>query len=40
MNWLPSMTVDGRFLFFSSDRNGNMGDVFWVDARVLRTARR
>ena len=40
LNWLPSVSADGRYLFFSSDRNGNIGDVYWVDARVIEALRR
>jgi Tol biopolymer transport system component len=30
----PSVTDDGRFLFFQSGRGGN-GDIYWVDARII-----
>ena len=31
----PSVTRDGRFFFFGSDRNGNRGDIYWTDARFI-----
>jgi len=33
-----SVSPDGQFLFFASDRNGNM-DVYWVDARIVEPLR-
>ena len=30
----PSVTDDGRFLFFQSRRGGN-GDIYWVDAKII-----
>ncbi|MCK5148178.1 PD40 domain-containing protein [bacterium] len=30
----PSISLDGKFLFFSSNRRGNM-DIYWVDAKVI-----
>jgi ankyrin repeat protein len=35
LNWLPIVSPDGKLLFFSSSRNGNMGDVYWADAKVI-----
>ena len=34
----PSVTCDGKYFFFSSDRNGH-GDVFWVDAALIERLR-
>jgi len=33
-----SVSPDGEFLFFSSDRNGNM-DIYWVDAKLIEPLR-
>jgi hypothetical protein len=30
----PIVTYDGRYLFFTSHRNGN-SDNYWVDARII-----
>jgi ankyrin repeat protein len=34
----PGLSPDGKFLFFTSTRNGN-SDVYWVDARILEPIR-
>ena len=31
----PSVSRDGRFIFFGSDRNGNRGDIYWMDAGII-----
>lgn len=33
-DWIPFMSHDGRYLFFTSDRSGNY-DIYWVDARII-----
>lgn len=33
--WFPSVTADGKYLFFGSNRNGNY-DIYWVDAKIIR----
>jgi hypothetical protein len=33
-----STSPDGRYLFFASDRNGNV-DIYWVDAAIIRQLR-
>ncbi len=35
---LAAVSPDGKYLFFVSDRNGNV-DVYWVDARVIKELR-
>lgn len=30
----PSLSADGKYFFFSSDRSGNM-DAYWVNAKIL-----
>ncbi len=32
--WFASMSQDGKFLFFTSNRNGN-DDVYWIDVRAV-----
>ena len=34
----PSLTPDGRYLLFASERRGN-GDIFWVDTSVIEVLR-
>ncbi len=34
----PMVSPDGRFLFFTSKRNGE-GDIFWVDSRIIEALR-
>lgn len=36
-DFCPMVSPDGKYLFFSSKRAGE-GDIFWVDAVVLRQA--
>jgi hypothetical protein len=36
--YAPSLSHDGRYLFFHRETNGN-GDIWWVDAAVLETQR-
>jgi ankyrin repeat protein len=31
----PSVTRDGKYFFFGSDRDGNRGDIYWVEARAI-----
>lgn len=31
----PSVTRDGKLFFFGSNRNGDKGDIFWMDASIL-----
>jgi ankyrin repeat protein len=31
----PSVTRDGKYFFFGSDRNGNRGDIYWMKAGFL-----
>jgi Tol biopolymer transport system component len=33
-DWFSSVSPDGKYLFFVSNRNGN-DDVYWVDARII-----
>lgn len=33
-DWTPFVTLDGEYLFFSSNVSGNR-DVYWVDAKVI-----
>jgi ankyrin repeat protein len=35
----PSVSRDGRFFFFGSDRDGNAGDIFWMDAGFIERMR-
>ena len=37
-DFCPMVTPDGKYLFFSSKRDGE-GDIFWVDADVIDTLR-
>jgi hypothetical protein len=37
-DFCPMVTPDGKYLFFSSKREG-AGDIFWVDAKVIDTLR-
>jgi Tol biopolymer transport system component len=37
-DFCPMVTPDGKYLFFSSKREGE-GDIFWVDAMVIETLR-
>jgi hypothetical protein len=37
-DFCPMVTPDGKYLFFSSKREGE-GDIFWVDAKVIETLR-
>ena len=37
-DFCPMVTPDGKYLFFSSKRLG-VGDIFWVDARVIEASR-
>ncbi|MBN2346588.1 MAG: ankyrin repeat domain-containing protein [Candidatus Aminicenantes bacterium] len=32
----PSVSRDGKYFFFGSDRNGNRGDIYWMKADFLR----
>ena len=34
----PSVTPDGRFLFFTSDRSGK-GEIYWVSTQVIESLR-
>ncbi len=34
----PSVSPDGRYLFYASDKNGNM-DIYWVEAGFIETLR-
>ena len=29
------ISLDKHFLFFGSDRNGNIGDIYWVDIKII-----
>jgi len=31
----PMVSPDKKFFFFGSDRNGNIGDIYWVDVKIL-----
>lgn len=31
----PSVTCDGKFFFFGSDRDGNRGDIYWVSSEFI-----
>jgi Tol biopolymer transport system component len=37
-DFCPMMSPDGRYLFFTRFENGN-GDIYWVDARVIKGQR-
>ena len=37
-DFIPSVTADGRFFFFRSEKSGR-GDVYWVDAKVIEKSR-
>lgn len=34
----PIVTPDGKYLFFTSKRNGE-GDIFWIDAKIIESLR-
>jgi len=36
--WFASMSHDGKYLFFTSDRSGN-DDVYWIDVRAVEALR-
>ncbi len=38
-DWIPYVTSDGRYFFFTSDRSGDY-DIYWVDARIIEELRR
>ena len=38
IDFCPMLSPDGKYLFFSSARNGTP-DIFWVDAKVIEAAR-
>ncbi len=31
----PMVSPDGKYLFFLSQRNGGIGEVFWMDAKII-----
>jgi hypothetical protein len=33
-DWIPFISEDGEYLFFTSNRTGNY-DIFWVDAKII-----
>lgn len=33
--WFPKVSPDKKYLFFVSNRNGSIGDIFWVDACII-----
>jgi len=33
-DWIPFISKDGKYLFFTSNRTGNY-DIYWVDAKLL-----
>lgn len=33
-DWIPSVSEDGKFLFFTSNRTGNY-DIYWVDTKII-----
>jgi ankyrin repeat protein len=35
----PSVTRDGKYFFFGSDRNGNRGDIYWMTASFIEKLR-
>lgn len=37
--YCPVMTPDGKFLFYSSRRDNNQGDIYWVSSKVLKSFR-
>jgi len=37
-DFCPMVTPDGKYLYFSSKRQGD-GDIFWVDAKIIDTLR-
>lgn len=38
IDWFASVTPDGRYLFYSSNRTG-AGDTYWVEAKVIEAVR-
>ncbi len=39
-DFAPSLSPDGRFLFFTRDRGDSQGDVYWIPASVIQKLRR
>jgi len=37
-DWVPYVTLDGKYLFFNSDRSGSW-DIYWVDAKIIEELR-
>lgn len=33
-DWVPYVTLDGKYLFFNSTRSGSW-DIYWVDAKII-----
>jgi hypothetical protein len=33
-DWIPFISDDGKYLFFTSNRNGNY-DIYWVDIMII-----
>jgi hypothetical protein len=33
-DWIPFISEDGKYLFFTSNRTGNY-DIYWVDAKII-----
>lgn len=33
-DWIPYVTSDGKYFFFTSNRKGNY-DIYWVDAKII-----
>jgi Tol biopolymer transport system component len=32
--YCPSISPDGKYIFFQSERSGN-GDIYWMDAKII-----
>lgn len=37
-DWIPYVTSDGKYFFFTSDRSGDF-DIYWVDAKIIEKLR-
>jgi len=37
-DWIPYVTSDGKYFFFTSNRSGDY-DIFWIDARIIENLR-
>jgi Tol biopolymer transport system component len=37
-DWVPSVTPDGKYFFFNSNRTGSW-DIYWIDAKIIEDLR-